>query len=323
MRARSQNLQCDDLEGEARGDELRDADRELLSHALGGHYQIVRLLGRGAVGVVYLARDVALHRVVAIKAIRCDLRTNPSARESFRREARMSAQLGHPNIVSLHSFHESADHMYMVMRYVHGESLAERLRRARPLSVDDTRRVLAELALALDYAHRQGIVHRDLKPENILLERDTGCPILADFGVATRRTWDPTPGDLRRAYGTPHFMSPEQAAGEVDVDGRSDLYALGVLGYYMLSGVLPFDGRSYAEITMKHLTEQAAPLSSVTRGVPKLLVAAIERCLMKEPARRWQRARDLHASLTAAPARTRRAWMGLSALRDALTVTAS
>src|SRR5687768_8770433 len=229
--------------------EARDLDAELVARELVHEFQIVRLLGRGAMGSVYLARDLALHRVVALKVLRWDLAASVDDCERFRREARTTGQLAHPSIVPLHSFGESPNLMYMVMRYVPGESLGARIRRLRRLEPDETRRILAELALTLEYAHREGIVHRDLKPENILLEisGDSVRPMVADFGVAMRPSYDPPPGELRRSFGTPHFMSPEQAAGELDIDGRSDIYSLGVLGYLMLSGQLPYAGDTVAQ----------------------------------------------------------------------------
>ncbi|MBX6331367.1 MAG: serine/threonine protein kinase [Gemmatimonadaceae bacterium] len=248
-------------------------------------------------GAVYLARDVALHRVVAIKVLRSDALSLDHAREAFRREARMAAQLVHPNIVPVFGFGETAHFAYMVMQYVDGESLATRLERERRLPPAEVRRILAELALALDYAHAEGVVHRDLKPENVLLTR-SGRVMLADFGVARRRSWDPAPSDAGRVFGTPHFMSPEQAAGEVDVDGRSDLYGLGVLGYLMLTGELPFDGRSFTEIAAKHLTGPVPRIRAIVRRAPADLVAIIERCLAKDSAKRWRHARDLHSLLT-------------------------
>ena len=175
-------------------------------------FQIVRLLGRGAMGSVYLARDLALHRVVAIKVLRWDLAASVDDTERFRREARTTGQLSHPSIVPLHSFGESPNLMYMVMRYVPGESLGARIRRLGKLSPEETRRILAELALTLEYAHREGIVHRDLKPENILLEisGESIRPMVADFGVAMRRSYDPPPGaaqavehyEIETRYGT-------------------------------------------------------------------------------------------------------------------------
>jgi serine/threonine-protein kinase len=208
----------------------------------------------------------------------------------------MAAQLTHPNIVPVYSFGETESLSYIVMQYVEGESLGERLRRERRLCADETRRILVELATALDYAHSEGVVHRDLKPENVLLER-TGRVMLADFSVAMRPSWVPQPGEMRRAFGTPHFMSPEQAAGELDIDGRSDLYGLGVLGYLMLTGSLPVRGRSFAEIAAGHMTGRVPRLHGAVPGIPRDLAVAIERCLAKSSSGRWRHARDLSAFL--------------------------
>lgn len=274
-----------------------DAERELLERELTGQFHVVRPLGRGGMGAVYLARDVALHRHVAIKVLRRDLAGREEARERFRREARLSAQLNHPAIVPLHDFGESPRMMYMVMRYVYGESLGERLRTAGRLAAPEVAEILAGLSYALEYAHGQGVVHRDLKPENVLLDREAGGVVLADFGVATRRTWDPVRSELRRAFGTPHFMSPEQAMGEVDLDGRSDLYGLGVLGFLMLSGRLPIEGDTFAEITAKHVSHAPPSLRALAPRTPRALAAAVERCLEKDPARRWRSARELRHAI--------------------------
>ena len=189
-------------------------EREQIATHLGTQYQIVRELGRGGMGIVFLARDIALHRLVAIKVLRQEFATSEEHRERFRREARMTARLSHANIVPVHTFGEAGELVYIVMKYVHGESLGERLRAQRVLPTEDARRILHELALALDYAHREGVVHRDLKAENILLDRSTGRPMLTDFGVALQRSLDPVRAEVSRAFGTPHYMSPEQAAGE-------------------------------------------------------------------------------------------------------------
>ena len=295
-----------------------DVERELLSRELSGQYQVVRLLGRGGMGSVYLARDLALHRLVAIKTLRHDLTRGADERERFRRGARVTARLSHPAIVPVYGFGETPDLMYIVMKYVHGESLADRLRREGRLSAEEARGLLAELAHALDYAHREGVVHRDLKPENILLERESGRPVLVDFGVASLRSLDPAYAEAGRAFGTPHYMSPEQAAGELDVDGRSDLYALGVIGYQLLTGRVPFDGRGFAEIAAKHVTQTPPPLKELAPRAPAALVAAIERCLAKDPAERWRRGRDLHAALMAVGGRARWVWPKLVALRAAV-----
>jgi serine/threonine-protein kinase len=284
-------------------------EREQIATHLGDQYQIVREIGRGGMGVVFLARDIALHRLVAIKVLRQEFASSNDDRERFRREARMTARLSHPNIVPVHTFGEAGELVYIVMKYVHGESLAERLRAEHRLPTEDARRILHELALALDSAHREGVVHRDLKAENIIIERSTGRPMLTDFGVALQRSLDPVRAESARAFGTPHYMSPEQAAGELDIDGRSDIYSLGVLGYFMLVGELPFDAPTFEALAAKHIAEghrslaEAAPLS--LREHP-LLVAALERCLAKERDTRWRHARDFAAAI-ATP--VRRSWL--------------
>src|SRR5688572_25229095 len=299
--------------------EARDLDAELVTRELVHEFQIVRLLGKGAMGSVYLARDLALHRVVAIKVLRWDLAASEDDCERFRREARTTGQLAHPSIVPLHSFGESPNLMYMVMRYVPGESLGARIRRLGKLDPDEARRILADLALTLEYAHREGIVHRDLKPENILLEisGDSVRPMVADFGVAMRPSYDPPAGELRRSFGTPHFMSPEQAAGELDIDGRSDIYSLGVLGYLMLSGQLPYTGDTVQQIAARRTEAQHRPLRELAPDAPKDLVEAIERCLQSQPDDRWRHARELHAALTARQTPGSRIWRRLKRVRGA------
>lgn len=299
--------------------ETRDLDAELVARELAHEFQIVRLLGRGAMGSVYLARDLALHRVVAIKVLRWDLAGSVEDCDRFRREARTTGQLAHPSIVPLHGFGESPNLMYMVMRYVPGESLGARIRRLGKLDADETRHILAELALTLEYAHREGIVHRDLKPENILLEitGDRVRPMLADFGVAMRRSYDPPPGELRRSFGTPHFMSPEQAAGEFDIDGRSDIYSLGVLAYLMLSGQLPYTGDTVQQISTQRLESSRRPLHQLAPSAPQDLVEAIDRCLMSDPDDRFRYARELHAALTSQQTRGSRFWRRIKRVRIA------
>jgi len=270
---------------------------EALLHEHVREYQVVREIGRGGMGIVFLARDVMLHRLVAIKVLRHELTSCPEQRERFRREARVTAQLSDDGIVAVHGFGETDDLVYIVMEFVRGTPLGSRLSALGRLEPDEVRRILASLARTLEHAHARGIVHRDLKPENILLENETGRPLLTDFGVALSRSLDPARSETARAYGTPHFMSPEQAVGETDLDGRSDIYSLGVLGYLTLTGRLPFAGESFAAIIAKLITEAHVPVHELEPGAPADLVAAIEKCLQKEPERRWRRAADLADAL--------------------------
>jgi eukaryotic-like serine/threonine-protein kinase len=269
--------------------------RQIATH-LGDNYQVVRELGKGAMGVVFLARDISLHRLVAIKVLRRELTGHPEHHERFRREARMTARLSHPNIVPVHTFGEIGEFVFIIMKYVHGESLAARLRRDGTIGSAECRKVLSELAQALDYAHREGVVHRDLKAENILIERGTGRAMLTDFGVALLRSLDPE-RDAGARYGTPHYMSPEQAAGEQDLDGRSDLYSLGILGYYMASGRLPFHGPTFEALAAKHIAEAHEPIRLAAPKIDDEVAAAIEVCLIKERDGRWRNGREMAESL--------------------------
>jgi len=274
------------------------AERALLEAHARGAYQVVREIGRGGMGVVFLARDVMLHRLVAIKVLRHDLTCVEEQRERFRREARVTAQLNDDGIVAVHGFGESDDCIYIVMEYVRGIALGARLARVGKMNPSEVRAILASLARTLEHAHARGVVHRDLKPENILLEHDGGRPLLTDFGVALSRSSDPLRSEVARAFGTPRFMSPEQAAGETDLDGRSDIYSLGVLGYLMLTGEPPFNGAHFAAIASKHITERHAPIGERAPAAPFDLVRAIDRCLEKAPERRWRRAADLADAIT-------------------------
>jgi eukaryotic-like serine/threonine-protein kinase len=291
----------------------RQWERDRIAEFLGAQFQVVRELGRGGMGVVFLARDIALHRLVAIKVLRYEFTSSDEHRERFRREARLTARLSHPGIVPVFGFGEIGDLVYIVMKYVHGESLGDRMRRDGRVPSDEARRLLHDLALALDSAHRDGVIHRDLKAENILIERGTGRAMLTDFGVALERSLDPLRADASRVFGTPHYMSPEQAVGDLALDGRSDLYSLGVLGYYMLSGRLPFDAPTFEALAAKHLGETLVPLRDLVRGAPPALCDVIERALAKERDLRWRTGRDL-ANALASPARRRR-WFDAAASR--------
>ncbi|HEY2943732.1 MAG TPA: serine/threonine-protein kinase [Vicinamibacteria bacterium] len=277
---------------------LTDATRASLERSLGGQYRILRLLGRGGMGAVYLARDEALERLVAIKVLRAELAPTDEGRERFRREARTAAQLSHSNIAPLLSFGEVEGLMYLVMGYVRGEPLSARLGRDGSLAPDEVRRIVADVAEALDYAHRKGVVHRDVKPDNILVDDETGRAVLTDFGIAKALAGGQTVTRLGAIVGTPHYMSPEQAAGQETLDGRSDIYSLGVVAYAMLAGRLPFEGASTQDVLVKRLTADGPSLTDAVPDAPGDLAAAVTRCLRRDPAARWADARALREAVS-------------------------
>jgi serine/threonine-protein kinase len=266
---------------------------------------VVRCLGRGATAAVYLARDRELHRLVAVKALHPELAADAAAAGRFREEARLSVQLTHPGIVPVYGYDRAAALPYLVMQYVDGGSLADRLDRVGRLSVEDARRVLLELADVLDYAHRRGVVHRDVKPENVLLATFGASfrPLLCDFGVAVQPFRDRGAGHAEEPAGTAAYASPEQWWGPSDVDRRSDLYALGVLGYRMLAGRTPYEGATAAAIAARQAAGGHTPLAAAAPHAPRALCAAIERCLALEPAARWRNAREFRDAVLAAEAR--------------------
>jgi serine/threonine-protein kinase len=268
-----------------------------LQAALGPQYRLERELGHGGMGVVFLARDTTLDRPVAVKVVHPDLAVHGSITQRFLAEARMIARLRHPSIVAVHTAGEATGLFFYVMDYVPGESLRSRLQREGRLPVDEASRMVADLADALHAAAEAGLVHRDVKPENILLDEATGRAMLVDFGIARvmAAEADGTRTAAGVAVGTPTYMSPEQAAGDT-VDARSDLYALGVVGYEMLAGRPPFRADTAAAVASKHLAEQATPVELVRSDTPQALAQAITRALEKDPAHRWQTGREFSAA---------------------------
>ncbi|HEY4130545.1 MAG TPA: serine/threonine-protein kinase, partial [Gemmatimonadaceae bacterium] len=267
-----------------------------LQSALAGEYSLQRELGRGGMGIVYLARDVRLDRDVAIKVLPADLAYTSDARERFIREARTAASLSHPHIVPIHRVGEAGDFVFFVMSYVEGETLGERLRNSGPLPPAEATRVMREVAWALAYAHGRGIVHRDVKPDNILLEVGTGRALVTDFGIAHGGKGHAPAAEHGRIVGTAHFMSPEQAAGEV-VDGRSDIYGLGVVGYLAVSGRLPFETSSLSALLVRQATEAPPTVSVAAPGLPASLAIAIDRCLSRNPEQRFANGEALAEAL--------------------------
>ena len=266
-----------------------------LAESLAGQYDIERELGRGGMGVVYLARDVKLDREVAIKVLPPLLAGTAEVRERFLREARTAARLSHPNIVAIHRADEIDSRVFFVMGYIAGDSLADRLRRDGQLDPGDALPIIRDVALALAYAHERGIVHRDIKPENILLEASSGRAMVTDFGIA--RVAEAAPLTMTgQVLGSVHYMSPEQVSGDT-LDGRSDLYSLGVVAFQSLSGRLPFDNESASAVIVAHVTKAAPSLLSVAPRVPVPIASVIDACLAKDPDARYATGKALARAL--------------------------
>lgn len=266
-----------------------------VQQALAGRYSLERELGRGGMGVVYLARDVALDRLVALKLLPPLLAGEPSLRQRFLTEARTAAKLSHPNIIPIFAVDEVGEFVFFVMAFVDGETLGQRIRSRGAIPPSELARILREVAWGLAYAHGQGLVHRDVKADNILLERGSGRALVADFGIARHNSTAATAGEI---LGTVEYMSPEQASGTA-IDHRSDIYSLGVVAFYSLSGRLPFEGSSAAAILAKHVTQPAPLVRDVCDGVPSKLGHAVDRCLAKNPDERFAKAEDLAEHVSA------------------------
>ncbi|HET9424585.1 MAG TPA: serine/threonine-protein kinase [Gemmatimonadaceae bacterium] len=272
----------------------------VFSTALAGQYEVEREIGRGGMGVVYLARDLRLDRMVAIKTLPLHLADDATIRERFLREARTAARLSHPNIVPVHRADEVGGQVFFVMGFVDGDSLAARLASAGALPPKVAVPILRDVAAALGYAHRQGIVHRDVKTENILLDSVGGRAMVTDFGIARVAEAAPLTA-TGQVLGTVYYLSPEQVAGD-DVDARSDVYALGVVGYAMLAGKFPFEGPLASAVLVAHVNKQPVPLGVAAPHVPASLATIIDRCLAKNPDHRFQACADMDAALAAAEA---------------------
>jgi serine/threonine-protein kinase len=277
-------------------------DAELRDHVqrtLAATYDVEREIGRGGMGVVYRAIDKRLKRPVAIKLLPPELSFRRDIRQRFQREAEMAAQLSHPNIVPIYSVDEVDNLVFFVMACVDGDNLATQVRNRGPLPPEDVRRWLTEVADALAYAHARGVIHRDIKPDNILIDAVDGRAMVTDFGIARAAEG----GDGARltatglAIGTPAYMSPEQASGDRDVDGRSDLYSLGVVAYQMLAGEPPFTGLTTPALLVKHLSEAPVPVERRRPDVPPMLAAMVMRLLEKDPDHRFQGANEFASAL--------------------------
>ena len=267
-----------------------------LSTALADRYEIQEEIGAGGMATVYLAHDVKHDRKVALKVLRPELAAVIGA-ERFLQEIKVTANLQHPHILPLHDSGEADSFLYYVMPLVEGESLRERLHREKQLPVGDALEITKAVASALDYAHRHGVIHRDIKPENVLLH--DGQALIADFGIAlavsqaggTRLT------ETGLSVGTPHYMSPEQAMGDRELDARSDVYSLGAMLYEMMVGEPPFTGPTAQAIVAKVLTEKAPHVSTQRSTVPPHVDAAVQTALEKMPADRFASAGEFSQAL--------------------------
>src|SRR5688500_16831733 len=249
-------------------------DDELGAHVatvLAPNYELDGEIGRGGMGIVYVAKDIRLKRNVAVKLLPPELAFRGDIRSRFLREAETAAQLSHPNIVPIYTVEERDNLVYFIMAHIAGDNIGQRLHQHGPMPAVEVRRVLREVADALAYAHNRNVVHRDIKPDNIILDAETGRAMVTDFGIARALT---DTGDSRltatgMAIGTPAYMSPEQSAGDRAIDGRSDLYSLGVVGYQMLCGQPPVAANNTPSMLVKHLSDRPIPVDDRWPDLPQ------------------------------------------------------
>ncbi|MEO8561675.1 MAG: serine/threonine-protein kinase [bacterium] len=275
-----------------------DLLHQRVAAALRPQYQIEEEIGRGGMSVVYRARDLRLDRDVAVKVLPPELAHDAAVGSRFTREAQTSAQLAHPHIVPIFDVGERDGIAYFVMALIGGGSIAAKLEHQPLRAVDEVRRLLSETADALAYAHLRGVIHRDIKADNILIDADSGRALVTDFGIARAMESGTRLTLTGVAVGTPTYMSPEQAMGERDIDGRSDIYSLGVLGYQMLTGRVPFQASNSMALLLKHVSERPRPIAELRPEVPKQLCDAVERALKKAPEDRWPTASAFRDALT-------------------------
>jgi serine/threonine-protein kinase len=264
-----------------------------------GDYKLLRRLGVGGMGQVYLARQLSLKREVAVKLLREDLATNTTALKRFQAEAEAVAKLNHPNIVHIHQIGTADGLRYMVLEYVEGRNLRDYLARKGPPDLPITLNIIRQVALALQKAHELGIVHRDIKPENILVTRKAEVKV-ADFGLSRFFSGGVAPTNLTQsgiALGTPLYMAPEQVQGR-PTDHRTDIYSLGATCYHLLSGEPPFRGATAFDVAIKHVQEHPRPLADICPDLPADLCSMVHQMMAKDPADRYQSVRDILRDLT-------------------------
>jgi serine/threonine-protein kinase len=269
-------------------------DAQALAQALNGQYEILREVGRGGMGIVFLARDLKLERLVATKTLPPTLAADEVIRARFLREARTAA-LSHPNIVPIHRADDINGTVFFVMGFVDGPSMAQLIREGGPLTPRTAVSILYDVADALGYAHGAGVIHRDVKAENILIDRASSRALMTDFGIARVAEAAPLTA-TGTVLGTVHYMSPEQVAGEA-IDRRSDVYSLGVVAFYALAGRFPFDSPTASAVLVAHVTKEAPSLSNTAPTVPRSLAWLVDRCLIKDPDGRIQSCEELLTEL--------------------------
>jgi serine/threonine protein kinase len=270
---------------------------DLVRESLAAEYDIIEELGRGGMAMVYRAKDRQLEREVAVKVLPFSLAFDTEFVERFQREARTAAQLEHPNIISIYRVGRSGRVIYFVMKFLRGGSLSTVLAHRKKLTAPEIRRLLSEAGSALGYAAQRGIVHRDIKPDNIMFD-EFGQSVLTDFGIAKAASGQKLTG-TGMSIGTPHYMSPEQARAQ-PIDGRSDIYSLGIVAYQCLTGSVPYDGEDSFAIGYKHITEPI-PTPSLVTADERRLFEVIKRMLMKDPFDRFQTCEELIASFQGQP----------------------
>ncbi|HEX9292057.1 MAG TPA: serine/threonine-protein kinase, partial [Gemmatimonadales bacterium] len=262
-----------------------DGLMQRLQRLVEGKYRVDRMVGKGGMGAVFLAHDLTLEREVAIKVLPPDISMDEHIVKRFQQEAKTAAKLDHTNIIPIYRVESEGGLNYFVMKYIAGTSLEDVIDQKQQLTIDYIQRVLWEAACALGHAHQRGVVHRDVKPANIMFDHD-GRVMLTDFGISKALQAASGFTGTGMIIGTPDYMAPEQAKGGT-VDGRADQYSLGVVGYRMLTGELPYSGDSVHTILYKHIFEEMPRISAKRAQVPEFLSVAIARALSKEPDQRF------------------------------------